>query len=72
MFEEQVAPELSAAAGSHKLLTGSVHAFGMGEAPAAERLGELTARDRQPPTAHSNLTIELPVSRRAKTVKLLM
>ncbi|MHC5022628.1 MAG: CinA family nicotinamide mononucleotide deamidase-related protein [Planctomycetota bacterium] len=48
MFEDQVRPDLGEPAGGAVLLTGSVHEFGLGEAPAAERLGSLTDRDRRP------------------------
>lgn len=48
MFEESVRPRLVEAADGHALIRRSVHVFGLGESSAAELLGELLARDREP------------------------
>jgi nicotinamide-nucleotide amidase len=48
MFRERIAPRLPVDEGTDVLLTTTVHELGLGEAAAAERLGELVARDRTP------------------------
>jgi nicotinamide-nucleotide amidase len=48
MFETHVRPVLPADDGGERLLTETVHQIGLGESRAAERLGDLTARDRNP------------------------
>ena len=47
MFENFVAPDLPSASGS-VVLTARVQEFGMGESVAAEKLGDLMQRDRNP------------------------
>jgi len=48
MFREQVAPVLAEASDDRVILAATVNEFGLGESDAAERLGELTSRDREP------------------------
>ena len=47
MFTNRVAPDLPETGDGMVLLSAQVHEFGLGEAGAAELLGELTARDRK-------------------------
>jgi nicotinamide-nucleotide amidase len=48
MFEAHVEPTLEMGGADGRIVTESVHAFGIGESDAAERLGELAARGRNP------------------------
>jgi nicotinamide-nucleotide amidase len=48
MFLAQIAPELPASSDEEALITGKVNLFGIGESLAAERLGDLMARNRNP------------------------
>ena len=48
MFKRYVVAELPEAEVTEQLLVETVHAYGIGESLAAEMLGGLTARDRQP------------------------
>ncbi len=48
MFLDQVAGALPRGAGAVTIRSGTVHLYGLGESHAAERLGDLTRRDRQP------------------------
>ena len=49
MFVRHVLPAIASMDGSERIvLTAAVHEFGMGESVAAEKLGDLMARDRNP------------------------
>jgi len=48
MLRDSVLPDLPAADEAARIVTGVVHAYGLGESDAAERLGEILQRDRQP------------------------
>ena len=48
MFENAIAPEVRERAGGDAIVTKMVHACGIGESAAAELLGAMTNRDREP------------------------
>lgn len=48
MFLDHVLPELAVDEHDEVIMTAFVHAFGIGESEAAQRLGDLAARDRHP------------------------
>ncbi|MHC4947426.1 MAG: CinA family nicotinamide mononucleotide deamidase-related protein [Planctomycetota bacterium] len=48
MFERHVAPELPPRADGGAMVTATVHAYGLGESRAAERIADLMPRDRHP------------------------